>query len=94
MKDEAFPQFDATRKPIVLGQCYGYSSTSSGFSKTAIGVAAKVSKTGAISLKILKVHHFLYGKPIDKDWTADAGTVSVRPHMLFPVTLDEEDKNE
>lgn len=82
---EVFEPLDAMRNPIKLGTLYGYSSTSSGWSKTAVGVASKMTKTGMVSLNIKQVHHFLYGKPIERDHHEDAKTVNVRPHMLFPV---------
>ena len=82
---EVFEPLDALRNPIKLGTLYGYSSTSSGWSKTAVGKASKMTKTGMVSLDIKRVHHFLYGKPIERDHHEDAKTVNVRPHMLFPV---------
>lgn len=82
--NETFEPLDALRNPIKIGARYGYSSTSSGWSKTAIGTAGKINKSGTVTISIEKVNHFLYGKPIEKDW-GDSKTVSIRPHMLFPV---------
>ena len=86
MTNEAFEPLDALRFPIEMGRLYGYSSTSSGWSKTAVGRASKMTKTGMVTLDIKKVNHFLYGKSIDADHRNDAKTVNVRPHMLFPVS--------
>lgn len=83
---EPFEPLDALRNPIQLGTLYGYSSTSSGWSKTAVGTAGKMTKTGMVTLRVKRVNHFLYGKPLDRDFqNRDAKTVNVRPHLLFPV---------
>ena len=82
---EQFEPLDALRNPIQLGTLYGYSSTANGSSKTAIGKAIKMTKTGMVSLHIKRVHHFIYGKPIERAYHDDAKTVNIRPHMLFPV---------
>ncbi len=86
MTSKQFEPLDALRNPIKLGTIYGYSSTSSGWSKTAVGKADKMTKTGMVTLSIKRVNHFLYGEPIERDHHEDAKTVNVRPHMLFPVS--------
>ena len=85
MSSKPFAPLDALRNDIKLGETFGYSSSANGFAKTAVGVATKITKTGLITLEISKVHHFLYGQPIDRT-SDDAKSVNVRPHLLFPVS--------
>ena len=81
---EKFEPIDALQNPIKLGAIYGYSSSSGGWSKTAVGRATKLTKSGMVTIEVLSVRHFLYGQPIERSGD-DAKSVSVRPHLLFPV---------
>lgn len=83
-----FEFLDALRNPIKLGRLYGYSHTSSGIARTVIGTAEKITKSGMISIKPITVNKFLYGKiiEIENNFPEDAKLISIRPHLLFPVS--------
>ncbi len=70
MDDEKFECLDALRDPIVLGNLYGWSSTKSGWSRTTVGKAKSISKKGSITLEVVIVHNFLYGKQHELLWPA------------------------
>lgn len=76
--------FDALAKPIVLGNKYGYSTSSNGIGSVVIGVATKITKTGKVTLDVESRRKFCYGKPTDA-WREPADTVSVQSYHLFPV---------
>ena len=80
---------DALGNPIVFGKTYGYSTNSSGISKTTIGSAVKFTKTGKVTLNIVQVKKFLYDEAIDSTSciVTPAEQVSMRGFMLFPVEL-------
>jgi hypothetical protein len=74
---------DALGIPIAIGQRYGYSTSDGGWARTTVGTAIKITKTGRVTLSVESIKKFLYGEP-HEDY-ADADTVSIRAHMVFPV---------
>lgn len=91
MSSQVFDNLDALRKPIEIGKMYGYSSSSSGTSKVVIGIAEKITDMGGVTLRIVKVTNFLYGKeiPPSENFTKNrTKRVNARSHILFPI-LDE-----
>lgn len=73
---------DAIGNPIVIGNTYGYSTNSNGFTKVTIGVATKINGN-KVSIKPTLVKERLYdGKPKVLDKT---NTVSVQGMILFPI---------
>lgn len=86
MTDDApFDPYDALEQLIVIGNVYGYTSTSSGWSRTVVGKAVGLTKTGLVKLEPTKICNFLYGRPTKREWDEPAKHVNIRPHMLFPV---------
>lgn len=83
--DQPFEPIDALGKNIIFGRCYGYTSTKSGYARTVIGEAEKLTKSGLVTLKIIEVKNFLYGRSFEKTWGDEASHVNMRPHMLFPI---------
>lgn len=88
MADEKFEPLDALRNEIILGEHYGYATVSSGVSKTVIGIAEKFSKSGLVTLSVLKVNHFIYGEAYDSPFH-NSEKVNIRPHMLFKINKDQ-----
>lgn len=73
---------DATGNPIIIGNTYGYSINSNGFTKVTIGVATK-NNGNKVSIKPTLVKRRLYDNEpevIDK-----TGTVTVQGMILFPI---------
>ena len=83
---------DAIGKPIQYGQrySYSYSLSASGVSRTVIGTAIKITKTGRVTLLVRAALHesvkrFLYGEPTNCSLSEDSDTVSIRAHLIFPI---------
>jgi hypothetical protein len=76
---------DALGNPIEFGKRYGYSTSSSGRSRTVVGIASKITPTGSVTLTDVQVKNYIYGDPYDRTWAKDAKKVTIRPHMVFPV---------
>lgn len=87
--DEKFECLNALRQPMNVGDYYGWSSTKNGYSRTTVGKFRSITKSGLITLDVVDVHTFLYGKEREHLWEP-AKVVNMRPHMLFPVNYTEE----
>jgi len=85
MSEEKYGTVDALGNEIVMGQLYGYSTSSSERARTVVGRAVKFTPKNSLTLAVEKVGNFLYGQPYEKTWGDDADTVSIRAHMVFPV---------
>ena len=86
---------DALRDPIVIGNRYGYSTSSSGFISVTIGTAVRI--TGKDQLKVtledLTTNRYLYGGPEPcTPWEGQEPPkhVSVYAVHLFPIRRDTE----
>jgi hypothetical protein len=85
MNKAPFDPIDALEKKVVIGNVYGYSINSNGWSKTVVGKAVGLTKTGLVKLEVIKVCSFLYGRPTNREWDKLTKHVNIRPHMIFPV---------
>lgn len=78
---------DALQNDIIIGQTYGYSTSSGGRQVTVLGEAVSFSeKTKNVTLKVVQRYFYLYGNPSDYEYN-DSKTVSTRSLNLFPVDL-------
>jgi hypothetical protein len=84
MSNEDTPVLDALGNAIEIDKRYGYATTSSGWSKTSIGTAAKITATGKVTLRDLITKTYLYGKLTDTIG-ADSDVASIQAHKVFPV---------
>jgi ribosome biogenesis protein Nip4 len=75
---------DALGNDIVVGNFYGYTSTSGGFARTVLGTVTHLTKQ-KVAVKVEYVNRFLYGKPIKDDYGNRAEQVAVHGYLLFPV---------
>jgi len=71
---------DALGNEIVIGQRYGYSTSST----VVIGRAVRLT-TLKVTIENEKTRHFLYGEETVRDWVGNAKTVSVFSWHLFPI---------
>lgn len=76
---------DALNQPVVLGQKYGYSTNSSGFTTVTLGTAVRLTEK-KVTLQDLTVRRFLYGGEVDQ-WKEVPKSVSVQSCHLFPIAL-------
>ena len=73
---------DAIGNPIVIGNTYGYSTNSNGFTRVTIGVATKINGN-KVSIKPTLVKERLYdGKP---ETLNKSKTLSAQGMILFPI---------
>lgn len=75
---------DALGNDIVIGQNYGYSSGASGWVDSVVGEAVGETQE-RVTLRVIRRHTFLYGKPAEASWRGGKPAVSVKPCILFPV---------
>jgi len=74
---------DALGNPIVIGNTYGYSTSSSGFGKVTICEAVKINEK-SVSVKPLQIREFLYGESLNRESEIGRNT-SIQSYHLFPV---------
>lgn len=79
---------DALGNDIVIGNFYGYTSTSGGFARTVLGTATHLTKK-KVAVKVEYTKRFLYGEEIKDHKEAfginQAEQVAVNGYLLFPV---------
>lgn len=75
---------DALGNEIVFGGYYGYSLDSSGHTQITIGRALNFTKTGLLSLEVIKRSSGIYNYELKED-KIDKGKASVKPSRLFPI---------
>lgn len=78
---------DALDREIILGQAYGYSSSSGSWITVVVGKAIKETPKGKCTLEVISRKDFLHGDRHDRTWAGDAKVVHILPCHLFPVTL-------
>ena len=78
---------DALGDAIVIGNCYGYSHSANGINKVRIGIAEKETKSGLLTLQVIKSMKGLYNDIKEDEITSR--TASVKPVLLFPVNIDK-----
>lgn len=81
---------DALRNPIIIGNKYGYSKNSSGYTHVVIGIAVRETKKG-ISLEVISTHNALYDDPLEDSTADSAKTTNVKSVCLFPVAETDAD---
>ena len=74
---------DALWNNIVLGNKYGYTSSSGSIVTIVVGLAEKMTET-KVTIHVQSRRTFLYGEPCES-WSSPARTSSVHPCHLFPV---------
>lgn len=79
------PVVDAIGDPIVLGNMYGYSTTSGGWARTVLGEAVGITPTGRVTLRVVRRTAFLYGE--QSTYNPGGDKVSMRSHMMFPILV-------
>lgn len=77
---------DALGNDIVIGNTYGYSSSSGGWSHTVVGTAISFTPKGKVTIKVIATNTFLYGEPSDYQ-KVTAEKINISTHMVFPVQL-------
>ncbi|AFF28138.1 gp140 [Sphingomonas phage PAU] len=80
---ETFNTKDATGKEIVIGEKYGYSQSTNGYSDVRIGIAKSFTPKGLLTLTEVKATRSLYNDEAIE--TGHKGTCSVKPSMLFKI---------
>lgn len=85
MSEEKYGSVDALGNEIIMGQLYGYSTSSDGHDRTVVGRAVKFTPKNLLSLSVEKVQNFLYGQPFEKTWSQDSDKVNIRAYKVFPV---------
>lgn len=78
---------DALRNPIVIGNRYGYSTSTSGIIGVTIGTAVRIvgREENKVTLEDLSVQRYLYGNPCDDVLDRKPNSVSVYTCHVFPI---------
>lgn len=76
---------DALKNPLVIGNVYGYTSTSGSIANVVTGRLVKIGEKKC-TLEVMSQDRYLYGDKIDYATGSEAGKVSVSAFMLFPIT--------
>ena len=77
--------YDALGDEIIIGKKYGFTRSKNGIAHTVLGEASKITKTGRVSLKVISVKKYCWGKLIENDKKI-SNVSSIYPFMLFPVS--------
>lgn len=81
-KDQNY--LDALGQPIIIGDTYGYSDTSSGFTYVVIGKAKKITEKGFVTIQAILKKTQLYMNEVEIDHKYGA-SCSVKPLKLFKI---------
>jgi hypothetical protein len=77
---------DAFENEILIGDLYGYSTTSSSWGRVVVGRVTKINEEkSSVRLEILFAKDYLSGKPVERHWVEPAKAVTMASWRLFPV---------
>lgn len=85
-----FNETDALGQKIVIGQRYGYSQSSNGYTYVKVGIATKQHTNGKTTLRVEQSKKSLYEHPL-LDNPISSKTITCKSAGLFPVEFTSAD---